>query len=110
MTRILLAVTLYVYPGREEAFRYYEQRALTIAARYDCKLLHAARLAEHATGTEYPYEFHLLSLPNAEALSAWQNDEDYHALLRERDGIIAKFQTQSGKECTALFAAEITDH
>jgi hypothetical protein len=102
MPRTLIAVTIYVHPEREQAFRKYEERALVVGARYDCVLLHAARLSKRATGTEAPFEFHLLSLPNDAALRSWQEDGEYRALAAERRRCIARFDFQMGLECTEL--------
>lgn len=88
MDRFLVAVTLYVREGQEEAFDAYERGALTRMTGYKGELLARMRCAPTARGEREPYEFHLLSFPSEAAFSSFVASGV--AYQQERDRAIEK--------------------
>lgn len=108
MSSYLLIVSLYVAEGRETQYRAFEDQALAIGARYEVRLVAAARLSAQANGLAAPYELHVLSLPRRAALEQWRQDPQYQAMMAERAAIILRTEVIEGDECTQLVLADMT--
>ena len=71
MDSFLVAVTIYVREGREEAFEAYENAALARLIGHKGRLISRVRCAAQASGEREPYEFHLLSFPSEAAFGTF---------------------------------------
>lgn len=103
MTEYLVAVTLYVRRGMENAFHDFEARALRVAALNQGKLLRAVRLSETAQDSEAPYEFHLLSFPSSDSFRRFRDDPERIRLREDSDSIICRTELAAGSDCSRLY-------
>jgi len=94
----LVAVTLYVFPGQEDAFERYERLALERVRGHRGKLVARMRCSAEARGDEAPYEFHLLSFPSEVAFDAFLASGVAHE--SERQTIISKTLVLRGAALT----------
>lgn len=97
MEHFYVAVTLIVHPGKEEAFRAYEERALGLVTEHGGEISLLLRLTERAQAG-VPYEFHLLRFPEQKSFSAFRADPRTLALGAERDQVIESTQLAAGTE------------
>lgn len=94
MDGFLVAVTLYVREGQEEAFAAYENGALARVIGHKGKVVSRIRCAAHASGEQEPYEFHLLSFPSEAAFRSFAASGVSYQSDRER--LIAKTEIVTG--------------
>lgn len=92
----LVAVTLWVRRGAEEAFRSFEREVLDLLEGHGGVLVRAARLAETARDLDAPYEFHLLEFPSQEAFEAYLADPTRARSIEQRATLIAKTEMVAG--------------
>lgn len=94
MEPFLVAVTLYVREGQEEAFDSFENAALKRLNGHQGRVIVRMRCAERGTGAREPYEFHLLSFPSEAAFGSFvASGVPYQ---EERDQVISKTTLVTG--------------
>jgi hypothetical protein len=100
--RYSLVVSIWIRPGREEAFEAFEQEAARRMAIHGGRIDAAVRTAPNglATGPEEAtaYEVHIVSFPDKAAADAYADDPANMAAREERAGIIALTMVVPGRE------------
>lgn len=99
MEPFLVAMTLYVREGQEEAFLAFEDAALKRLSGHQGQVVARMRCAERSTGALEPYEFHLLSFPSEAAFGSFvASGVPYQD---ERDRVISKTTVVTGTPVTS---------
>jgi uncharacterized protein (DUF1330 family) len=84
---MILIATLTVHPDRIEAFRDFERRAAKIMEKHGGRIERAVELAPDPEDF-YHRETHIVTFPDAKALSAYRDDVDFKALAAVREACI----------------------
>jgi uncharacterized protein (DUF1330 family) len=89
---------IFVKPGREEAFQYFEARVLPLLDKYGGELLLRVRPQpdDYIAGTLRPYEIHLVTFDNRESLEAYSNDPERIRVLALKEESIEKAMLVEG--------------
>jgi hypothetical protein len=95
---IVLIVTLYVHRGRENEFRQFETRAAGIMRKHGGVIERVIRPDLGPSGTEVPYEIHLVTFPSTGAFAAYRSDPELVALGSLRELAIARTEVTIGHE------------
>jgi len=83
---------IFVKPGREEPFHYFEDIVLPLLKKHGGELHLRVRPDEgsYLGGTLRPYEIHLVSFENRDGLSAYSQDPERQRVLALKDGSIER--------------------
>lgn len=79
---------IFLKPGKEEPFNYFEDQVLPLLKKYNGKLLYRVRPAQShviETNVGYPYEVHLVSFDSREDFKAYAQDPVRKKYLPLRD-------------------------
>lgn len=86
---LYILAKLWIHGGLEREFEAYERKVARIMARYGGAIECAIRPSP-ASGSDEPYEIHVLKFPSQALYDAYRGDAERLSLSRERDSIITR--------------------
>lgn len=95
---LYILVKLYVHPGRTEAFRAYERKALALFRRHGGEVLAAFSPEPEAEGADRPDEIHVLGIATRAQFDDYLADPDRRAMTAERDSVLRASETIVSRE------------
>lgn len=98
-SRYILVVSLWVYPGQEEAFEAFERDAAQLMAKHGGRIDSAIRIEPDLTPPADgppPHEVHIVSFPNLAAAGAYALDPAAVELRERRAAIISRTELLAG--------------
>ncbi len=88
MAELVRVVSLWIYPGQEQAFEAFEREAAAIMASHGGRIERAIRI--RGEGEDSPYEVHIVAFPDDSAFDSYRADPQTQQLAQRRATIIAK--------------------
>lgn len=95
---ILLVVSLYVRPGREQELRDFETQAARVMARHGGRIETVIRPTASPSAEPLPYEIHLVSFPSMERFDSYRSDPALAGLAALREQAMARTTVVIGRE------------
>jgi uncharacterized protein (DUF1330 family) len=88
--RTVLVASLWIRDGAVAEFEDFERRVARIQARHGAKIERAIRVAGPAANAAEPFEVHIVSFPDAQALAAYRADPELVALADIRAAVFER--------------------
>lgn len=98
MGSIVVIVSLFMHPGREEQFRQFETAAARIMRRYGGRIERAITPRPGPPGEPVPHEIHVVSFRDLAGFEAYRRDAELATLASLRQGAIARTEIVIGDE------------